>query len=74
LQKLKCKLIITLLGQKKNEMINIGLLLYTKYGVALVIIGVMLLVAMMGAIILTLRQTTLLKKQSISLQSVRYTN
>ncbi len=59
---------------EKNEMVNIGLLLYTKYGVALVIIGVMLLVAMMGAIILTLRQTTLLKKQSISLQSVRYTN
>jgi len=74
LQKLKCKRIIILLGQKKNEMINIGLLLYTKYGVALLIIGVMLLVAMMGAIILTLRQTTLLKKQSISLQSVRYTN
>ena len=53
-------------------MVNIGLLLYTKYGMGLVIIGVMLLVAMMGAIILTLRQTTLLKRQSSFSQASRY--
>jgi NADH:ubiquinone oxidoreductase subunit 6 (subunit J) len=57
---------------EKKEVINIGLLLYTKYGMALLIIGVMLLVSMMGAILLTLRQTHLVKRQSIGLQSIRY--
>ena len=57
---------------EKKEVINIGLLLYTKYGIALLIIGVMLLVSMMGAILLTLRQTHLVKRQSISLQAIRY--
>jgi len=57
---------------EQNEVINIGLLLYTKYGIALLIIGAMLLVSMMGAIILTLRQTTFIKRQFINLQSSRY--
>lgn len=55
-----------------NEMIQIGLLLYTKYGIALIIIGLMLLVAMIGAIVLTLRQTTFVKRQNISSQLTRY--
>jgi len=55
-----------------NEVIDIGLLMYTKYGIALLIIGGMLLVSMMGAIILTLRQTTLIKRQYIHLQGSRY--
>ena len=55
-----------------KEIINIGSLLYTKYGIALLIIGVMLLVSMMGAIILTLRTTSLLKRQSIGIQTARY--
>jgi len=57
---------------EQHEVINIGLLLYTKYGIALLIIGAMLLVSMMGAIILTLRQTTFTKSQSIYQQGVRY--
>lgn len=59
---------------EQTEVINIGLLLYTKYGIALLIIGLMLLVSMMGAIILTLRQTTFIKRQVVGLQSVRYTS
>ena len=54
------------------EVVNIGIILYTKYGIALIIIGVMLLVAMMGAIIITLRQTTFIKRQVVNLQAVRY--
>ena len=57
---------------EKHEMINIGLLLYTKYGIALIIIGLMLLVSMIGAIVLTLRQTTFVKRQHIGTQLVRY--
>ena len=57
---------------EKYEVVNIGLILYTKYGIGLVIIGVMLLVSMMGAIILTLRQTTFIKRQIIGVQSTRY--
>lgn len=60
------------LWAEKSELINIGLLLYTKYGIALVLVGVMLLVAMMGAIILTFRQTTLVKRQLVGAQLVRY--
>lgn len=57
---------------ENNEMVNIGLLLYTKYGVALIIVGLMLLVSMIGAIVLTLRQTTFVKRQGIGMQLVRY--
>jgi NADH:ubiquinone oxidoreductase subunit 6 (subunit J) len=57
---------------ENNEMINIGLLLYTKYGVALIIVGLMLLVSMIGAIVLTLRQTTFVKRQGIGMQLSRY--
>jgi len=60
------------LWAEKYEVVNIGLILYTKYGMALIIIGVMLLVSMMGAIILTLRQTTFIKRQVINVQAVRY--
>lgn len=54
------------------ELVNIGSLLYTKYGIGVIIIGIMLLVAMMGAILLTLRQSPALKRQSIALQAKRY--
>jgi len=59
---------------EKSEIVNIGLLMYTKYAVALILIGVMLLVSMMGAIILTLRQSHLIKRQNLSgSQQLRYT-
>jgi len=57
---------------EKYEVVHIGLILYTKYGMGLVIIGVMLLVSIIGAIILTLRQTTFIKRQIIGVQSTRY--
>jgi hypothetical protein len=59
---------------RNTEIIQIGVLLYTKYAVGLLLIGVMLLVAMMGAIILTLRQTSVVKKQSLAFQDFRYKN
>ena len=62
----------TPLVYKNSEVIQIGVLLYTKYAVGLLLIGVMLLVAMMGAIILTLRQTSVVKKQFLSFQDFRY--
>ena len=48
---------------QKNEVVNIGLLLYTKYGIGLLLIGVLLLISMIGVIILSLKYTNLVKKQ-----------
>ena len=54
------------------ELVQIGFYLYTKYSVGLVIIGTMLLVALIGAIVLTLKQSPVLKRQNIGLQAKRY--
>ena len=43
------------------EVINISSLLYTKYGIGLLLVGLMLLNSMIGAILLTLRNQTSLK-------------
>lgn len=59
---------------ENKELINIGTFLYLKYGIALLIIGVMLLVSMMAAITLTLRTTGLLKRQEVGNQMERYVN
>ena len=53
---------------EQHEVVNLGLLLYTKYAVALIVIGSLLLVSIIGVIILTLRQTSLLKRQAIGVQ------
>ena len=54
------------------ELVQIGFYLYTKYSVGLVIIGIMLLVSLIGAIVLTLKQSPVLKRQNIGLQAKRY--
>ena len=59
---------------ENKELVNIGTFLYLKYGIALLIIGIMLLVSMMAAITLTLRTTGLLKRQEVGNQMERYVN
>ncbi len=54
-----------------NNTKEIGLLLYTKYFYFFEVAGLVLLVAMVGAIILTLRQKEGVKRQSISAQVAR---
>ncbi|MGH1349851.1 MAG: NADH-quinone oxidoreductase subunit J [Methyloligellaceae bacterium] len=54
-----------------NNTREIGLLLYTKYFYFFEVAGLVLLVAMVGAIILTLRQKEGVKRQSISAQVAR---
>ena len=49
----------------------IGLVLYTKYVYFFEISGMILLVAMIGAIVLTLRHKERVKRQSISAQNAR---
>lgn len=56
------------------EVINIATLLYTRYGLGVLLVGLMLLNAMVGAILLTLRNSGMLKRQSIDQQSRRYSN
>ncbi len=46
----------------------IGMVLYTQYSYVFILAGLVLLVAMMGAIILTLRHTEGVKKQNIAKQ------
>ena len=64
----------TLLYNKNMQLMELGQLLYIKYGVGVIIIGVLLLVAMIGSILLCLQQTLNLKRQNISKQSKRYFN
>jgi len=49
----------------------LGLVLYTKYIYYFQLAGVVLLVAMIGAIVLTLRHKTNVKRQNISVQNAR---
>jgi NADH:ubiquinone oxidoreductase subunit 6 (subunit J) len=44
------------------EVINISTLLYTTYGVGVILVGLVILLAMKGAILLTLRTNERLKK------------
>lgn len=55
-----------------NEMAALANLMYQDYGVSLFLIGLLLLVAMIGVIILTLKRSNNLKRQNITLQFFRY--
>ncbi len=55
----------------KSNLLSIGSILYTNYGIHVVFGGVVLLVAMIGAIVLTLHKTGPIKKQSILKQQLR---
>ena len=50
---------------------TIGTFLYTKYSLLFLFCGLILLVAMIGAIVLTMHQRPTVKKQEISLQLLR---
>ena len=49
----------------------IGRFLYTKYSLLFIFCGLILLVAMIGAIVLTMHQRPTVKKQEISTQLLR---
>ena len=49
----------------------IGMFLYTKYSLLFLLCGLVLLVAMIGAIVLTMHQRATVKKQDISTQLLR---
>lgn len=49
----------------------LGLYLYTKFSLLFLLCGLILLVAMIGAIVLTMHQRTTIKKQKISTQLLR---
>ena len=49
----------------------IGNLLYTDFSLLFLLSGLILLIAMLGAIVLTMHQRTDVKKQKIELQLVR---
>ncbi len=50
---------------------TIGMFLYTKYSLLFLLCGLILLVAMIGAIVLTMHQRPSVKKQEISIQLLR---
>ncbi len=54
-----------------NHIYNIGQILYTNYAYLIIIISILLLIAMIGAIILTLELNTITKKQDLSIQQKR---
>ena len=54
-----------------NHIINLGLNLYTEYAYPLLIISLLLLIAMIGAIVLTLELGLITRKQSLSDQHQR---
>lgn len=49
----------------------LGTYLYTKFSLLFLLCGLILLVAMVGAIVLTMHQRTTVKKQSITVQLSR---
>lgn len=54
--------------QKFTNAEDIGMVLYTDYAYVFILSGLVLLVAMLGAIILTLRHSEVVKKQNITKQ------
>jgi NADH-quinone oxidoreductase subunit J len=54
-----------------NNTEAIGMILYTDYAYPFILSGLVLLLAMLGAIILTLRHSEIVKKQNISKQLMR---
>lgn len=54
-----------------NHINNIGLNLYTEYAYPLLIISLLLLIAMIGAIVLTLELGIITRKQNLSGQHHR---
>jgi NADH-quinone oxidoreductase subunit J len=57
--------------QKITNAEAIGMVLYTDYAYVFIVAGLVLLVAMLGAIILTLRHSESVKKQNITKQLMR---
>ena len=64
---------ITLLSghTPENVIVLVGMVLYTEYAIPFMISGFILLVAMLGAIVLTLQAKENVKRQSILLQTKR---
>jgi NADH-quinone oxidoreductase subunit J len=54
------------------DVLYLAELMYQDYGLSLLVVGLMLLVAIIGAILLTLKKSTNLKRQNISVQFFRY--
>jgi NADH-quinone oxidoreductase subunit J len=54
------------------DILYVAELMYQEYGLSLIVIGAILLVAIIGAILLTLRKTVGLKRQTLSAQFLRY--
>lgn len=54
-----------------NHVINLGLMLYTDYAVPFIILSFLLLIAMIGAIVLTLESSIITKRQTLSNQHQR---
>nr|QJH88468.1 Nad6 [Pterocladia lucida] len=61
---------ITEVGNISNVKV-IGRVLYTEFGLLFIVSSLILLVAMLGAIVLTMHQRTNVKKQKIEIQLVR---
>jgi len=55
-----------------SDILLIGELLYSQYMTSLLLLGLMLLVAIMGAILLTLRRVMGIKRQNLNQQYFRY--
>lgn len=70
----KIPLAYTIWINENNYLTNIetiGVFLYTKFSLLFIICGLILLIAMIGAIVLTMHQRSIVKKQQISSQLLR---
>lgn len=54
-----------------ENIVTIGLVLYTKFSFLFILSGLILLVAMIGSIVLTMHQRSIVKKQQIEFQLTR---
>ena len=59
-------------NKKIIDIYYIAQIIYSQYSICLIIIGIILLVAIIGTIILTIRKSSGVKKQNISNQCYRY--
>jgi NADH-quinone oxidoreductase subunit J len=62
---------VTALGREASNTQQLGLILYTKYVYFFEVAGLVLLVAMVGAIVLTLQHKVGVRRQSITKQVAR---
>ena len=54
-----------------NHIVNLGLMMYTNYALPFIILSFLLLIAMIGAIVLTLESGIITKRQNLSKQHQR---